>query len=226
MVWPEGGTPGRKLGTRNKRTTEIINRLVSNGFNDPLLVLGEIVTNSDDPHLRAQAANMLAPYLHGKHGIIPAPIYIEAKVDLPHANPTKLDQVRENIIYLTNLKLSAQIDTATAGNLILDQRHLHDSILEEMKLLYSQGGSADVQIHISGGLTPLPGTDIIMPQINGVIDAVAVPEASASGATTPIDSVAVANQASTPDANADASSINSTNSICPVVRQNAPPNPK
>jgi hypothetical protein len=56
---------------------------------------------------------MLAPYLHGKHGTIPTPIYIDAKVHLPHPNPTKLDQVRD---YLTNLKLSAQIDTATADS--------------------------------------------------------------------------------------------------------------
>jgi hypothetical protein len=110
---------------------------------------------------------MLAPYLHGKMGMIPAPIYIEAKVDLLHPTPTKLDQVRENIIYLTNLKLSAQIDTATADNLILDQRHLHDSIFEELKLLYSQGGSANVTIHVEGGLPDLPGTSIIPPSING-----------------------------------------------------------
>jgi hypothetical protein len=100
-------------------------------------------------------------------GMIPAPIYIEAKVDLPHANPTKLDQVREDIIYLTNLKLSAQIDTATADNLILDQRHLHDSILEETKLLYSTGGSTNVTIHVEGGLPDMPGTNIIKPNLNG-----------------------------------------------------------
>jgi hypothetical protein len=110
-------------------------------------------------------------------GLRPALVYLEHKVNLPHPNPTKLDQIRENITYLTNLKLSAKIDTASADNLILDQRHLHDSIFEEMKLLYSQDVAPEVSIHISGGLSPLPGTDIIMPQINGVIDAVAaVPE--------------------------------------------------
>jgi hypothetical protein len=169
-----GNPNGRPVGARNTRTKEVIAKLIANGFKDPLIVLGEIVTQSEDAHLRAQAANMLAPYLHGKHGLIPAPIYIEAKVDLPYPNPTKLDEVRDNIIYLTNLKLSAQIDTVSADSLILDQRHLHDSIFEEMKLLYSQGGSPDVQIHISGSLTDLPGTDIIMPQINGSINGHAI----------------------------------------------------
>jgi hypothetical protein len=161
-----GNPNGRPVGSRNNRTKEVIQKLIANGFKDPLIVLGEIVTQSEDAHLRAQAANMLAPYLHGKHGMIPAPIYIEAKVHLPHPTPAKLDECRANINYLT-LKLSAQIDTATADNLILDQRHLHDSLFEEMKLLYSQGGGTDVTIHIEGGLPPLPGTNIIAPDING-----------------------------------------------------------
>jgi hypothetical protein len=100
---------------------------------------------------------MLAPYLHGKHGIIPAPIYLDVQVHLPHPNLTKLEQVRDNIIYLSNLKLSAQIDTATADNLIADQRHLHDSIF----------GGTDVTIKIEGGLPDMLVTNIIAPSING-----------------------------------------------------------
>ena len=226
---------GRPRGSHNKRSAEIYYGLAERGDLDPADFLSSIVTNPNKPdELRIQAANMLMPYMHSKAGVLPAKLFVKYQINLPYPNPTKIDQVRDNIVYLTTLKLTEQIDTATADNLILDQRHLHDSILEETKLLYSQGGSADVQIHISGGLSPLPGTDIIMPQINGVIDAVAVD--TPPPAPTDLDHVdqppqsttidPVANQASTPDANADASSINSTNSICPVVRQNAPPNPK
>jgi hypothetical protein len=201
---------GRAPGARNKRTTQIVNKLISNGYKDPVIVLGELVTTSQDERIRATAANMLAPYLHGKHGMIPAPIYIESKVHLFHQNPTKLDQIRENIIYLTNLKLSAQIDTATADNLILDQRHLHNSIFEELKLLYSQGGSTDIQIHISGGLPDLPGTSIIKPDPNGN-DPHALLDSDHGRVDVPfqpttINSVAV--QASTAGANAEATSAN------------------
>jgi hypothetical protein len=158
---------GRPIGARNKRTAEIVKQLISNGFKDPLIVLGELISTSKDESIRATAANMLAPYLHGKVASIPSPIYLDHAVTLPHPNPAKLDQVRENIIYLTNLKLTNQIDKDYGDNLILDQRHLHDSLFEEMKLLYSQGGSTDVQIHIEGGLPDMPGTSIIKPDPNG-----------------------------------------------------------
>jgi hypothetical protein len=168
MPLPTGfNKDGRPSGARNIRTKEIINKIVSNGFKDPLIVLSELASHSKEEGIRATAANMLAPYMHSKMATTPAPIYLDHAVTLPHPNPAKLDQVRENIIYLTNLKLSAQIDTATADNLILDQRHLHDSILEETKLLYSTGGNTDITIHVEGGLPPLPGTNIIKPTING-----------------------------------------------------------
>jgi hypothetical protein len=109
---------------------------------------------------------MLAPYVHSKNATRPIPIYLDHAVTLPHPNPTKLDQVSGNIIYLTNLKLTNQIDKEYGDNLILDQRHLHDSIFEEMKLRYSQGGSTDLTIKIEGGLPDLPGCNIIAPDPN------------------------------------------------------------
>jgi hypothetical protein len=234
---------GRPFGSRNKRTLDVIKKLRTNGFKDPLLVLGELSSHSEDEHIRATASNMLAPYLHSKMGLTPARIYLEHEVHLPHPSPSKLEEIRANITYLTNLKLSAKIDTASAGSLILDQRHLHDSIFEEMKLLYSQDVTPEVSIHITGGLTSLPGTDIIMPQINGVIDAVVadpppqpedvVPESPVADAAAPdpapandsVSTDSVANPASTPDANADANATDATSSISPVVRPNAPAAP-
>src|SRR6516165_12232762 len=106
---PRPGIPNnpndRPIGARNNRAKEIIQKLTANGFKDPLITLAELSEKSQSEQIRATASQMLAPYLHGKMGMIPAPIYIEAKVHLPHPNPTKLEQVRENIIYLTNLKL-------------------------------------------------------------------------------------------------------------------------
>jgi hypothetical protein len=121
---------GRPIGARNARTTEVINKLIKNGFKDPLIILSELSQTSESEQIRAHATHMLAPYLHSKVAVAPAPIFISRPVTLPHSNPTKLDQVRENIIFLTNLKLSGGIDTTIADNLIDDQRHLHDSIFE------------------------------------------------------------------------------------------------
>jgi hypothetical protein len=158
---------GRPAASRNNRTKEVIQKLISNGFKDPLITLSELSANSEDAYLRAQASNMLAPYIHSKNATRPISIYLDHPVTLPHKSPRTLEEVRANIIYLTDLKLNNLIDKEYGDNLILDQRHLHDSIFEELKLLYSQGGSTNVTIHVEGGLPEMPGTDIIKPAING-----------------------------------------------------------
>jgi hypothetical protein len=159
---------GRPRGSHNKRTAEIYYGLQERGDLDPADYLSSIVTNPTKPdELRMQAANMLMPYMHSKAGVLPAKLFVKYTINLPYPKPDKLDQVRENIVYLTALKLTEQIDTATADNLILDQTKIHDSIFEEMKLLYSTGGGTDVQIHIEGGLPDMPGTNIIKPDLSG-----------------------------------------------------------
>jgi hypothetical protein len=66
--------------------------------------------------------------------------------------------VRENILYLTNLKLANKIDKEYGDSLILDQTKLHDSIFEELKLIYSTNAQPEVSIRIEGGLTSAPTT--------------------------------------------------------------------
>ena len=110
---------------------------------------------------------MLAPYLHSKMGVTPAPIYLDHEVHIPHPQARTLSDLRENILYLTNLKLTNQIDQAYGDNLILDQTRLHDSILEEQKLLYATNSVTEQTLIIQTGLPPLPGSDVIMPQLNG-----------------------------------------------------------
>src|SRR5215831_2586525 len=63
-------SPGRRHGSRNKRTAEIFNRLESRGDLDPADLLSSIVTNpQEQQELRIQAAGLLMPYKYGKHGI-------------------------------------------------------------------------------------------------------------------------------------------------------------
>jgi hypothetical protein len=127
---------GRQVGSRNRRTEELFIRLESRGDLDPADYLSSVVNDKTKPDdLRATAANMLLPYKYSKAGTAPVKIFIEHTIVLPHHEPRTLSDVRENIHYLSNLKLSQQIDTTTGNNLILDQTKLHDSILEETKLL-------------------------------------------------------------------------------------------
>src|SRR6516162_5268588 len=123
MTFQPGHTlsPGRRLGSRNKRTAEIFNRLEARGDLDPADLLSSIVTNANEPkELRIQAAGLLMPYKYSKPQSTPPRIYIEDQVTLPHAEPRTITQSNENILYLSNLKASGQIDLAFGDNLIMD----------------------------------------------------------------------------------------------------------
>src|SRR6516164_6797155 len=89
---------GRPTGSRNKRTTEIIQQLIELGHKDPLVTLSELQNGSQDEAIRATAANMLAPYLHSKLASRPTPpdpVYIEQALNLPALSTVR--QAYENI---------------------------------------------------------------------------------------------------------------------------------
>jgi hypothetical protein len=72
---------GRPKGSRNKRTTKILDRLAERGDLDPADFLSSIVTNeSEDKELRVQAAGMLIPYMHPKVASIAPARFVEEKV--------------------------------------------------------------------------------------------------------------------------------------------------
>jgi hypothetical protein len=57
---------GRPKGSRNRRTQEILDLIQGRGDKDPLDALSEIITTNKDAAIVAQAANILAPYVHSK----------------------------------------------------------------------------------------------------------------------------------------------------------------
>jgi hypothetical protein len=66
------------------------------------------------------------------------------------------------------MKALGQLDVATADSLINDQRVVLNAMVDEAKLLAANGDpSQPQQIVITGGLPELPGTEVIMPQLNG-----------------------------------------------------------
>ena len=75
---------GRPVGSRNKRTEEIWNRLEARGDLDPADVLSEMVSDKALPkELRAAAANYLMPYRYGKRGVIPVARFIPEQIEVP-----------------------------------------------------------------------------------------------------------------------------------------------
>jgi hypothetical protein len=71
---------GRPVGSRNRRTQEVLGLIQGRGDTDPLDALSNIVTINQDPNIVATAANMLAPYVHSKRGTVPAPRFIPGKM--------------------------------------------------------------------------------------------------------------------------------------------------
>lgn len=173
MPFSPGVSPnpnGRPPGSRNKRTEELWNRLEARGDKDPADILSAIASNENEQkELRIQASTALLPYKYGKHGSIVAPRYIEEPIDLPR--PTTLEQANSNIALISEMKAQGRIDLDFANSLIADNRAIADNIIaeEELKLKIANSGTLtqDTVIRLEGGLPPLPGTDIIMPELNG-----------------------------------------------------------
>jgi hypothetical protein len=108
------------------------------------------------------------PYLHSKNAtkpVQPDPVYFETE-KLPR--PTSIAQACDNIALLSEKKATGELDVVTADSLINDQRIILNAMVDEAKLLAANGDPTHPQeIVITGGLPELPGTQIVMPQING-----------------------------------------------------------
>jgi hypothetical protein len=170
MTFQPGHTfsPGRRHGSRNKRTAEIFHRLESRGDIDPADLLSSIVTNPQEAQeLRIQAAGLLMPYKYGKHGSIPPLRYIDEPVQLPE--PQTIEQANRNIAYISNLKAQGLIDLDFANSLIADNTTIANNLIaeEELRFKINPPETRDTTIRIEGGLPALPGTNISMPVLNG-----------------------------------------------------------
>jgi hypothetical protein len=169
----KGNPNGRVPGTRNKRTQEILNLLQSRGDKDPLDFLSEVIssTNTYSHELKVTASNILAPYCHSKRGTLPAPRFVDDPLQVPDFQTIDEAQDFQKEIARRaaagELELQASLDISTLiGNWI---RSRQATIELDLKV-HAQGVPGDTTIRIEGGLPPLPGTDIIMPEINGELN--------------------------------------------------------
>jgi hypothetical protein len=159
----ESGNPnGRKPGSRNRRTQEIRDLIQARGDTDPLDALSAIITTNQDPAIIAQAANILAPYVHSKRGTVPAPRFLDTPVEVPAF--TSVTQAEDYLASIPVLLGRGEIDSQTALELSTLTKNWLDAIYArrdyELKLA-ANGGGSDQTIRITGGLAQLPGTAII-----------------------------------------------------------------
>src|SRR6516162_8518251 len=188
-------SPGRPVGSRNKRTAEIFHRLETRGDIDPADLLSSIVTNpQEQQELRIQAAGLLMPYKYGKHGSIPPLRYIDEPIQLPE--PQTIEQANKNIAYISNLKAQGLIDLDFANSLIADNTTIAHNLIaeEELRFRVNPPETRATTITVQGGLPALPGTSISMPQLNGHV-------ADARALAAPTDVVPSTNQAQETTAN-------------------------
>lgn len=168
MTWTAGqsGNPQRNghrpFGSRNRRTTEAIEAIIAAGHQDPLLTLAELQAKSSDEGIRATAANMLAPFMHSKCGAMPPLRYIEEPITLPHPIPTSALEVNANVAHINSAFAAGNLDLDFYNALLAGQSEHTVSFKA-----YEEIDPTNQNIHITGGLPELPGTNITMPQLNG-----------------------------------------------------------
>ena len=175
-----GNPNGRPPGSRNKRTRDIINQIVATGHKDPLLTLSELQATAKDEFIRAMAANMLAPFMHGKVAR-PQPKFIEteAPLDLPPLN--SLNNAVDSIARIETALIAGSISTDDAqqliavieayirGKNIMEVAELTERLYVLEQAIAAQPQSAQlVHLEPGTGLPSLPGTNIKFPrQLNG-----------------------------------------------------------
>src|SRR5262245_37645559 len=170
MTFQPGHTfsPGRRHGSRNKRTAEIFNRLENRGDLDPADLLSSIVTNNEEPkELRIQAAGLLMPYKYSKCGTAPVQVYIDVPLDTPEF--THLSDAVQFLAKVAALVAHGQLDFQAGQNLSALAKNWIDAqyAREELAIKQYNAGSTEHEqrIVIQGGLPSLPGSDVIMPTL-------------------------------------------------------------
>ena len=172
MTFQPGHTlsPGRRPGSRNKRTAEIFERLESRGDKDPADLLSSIVTNNEEPkELRIQAAGLLMPYKYSKCGTAPVQVYIDVPLDTPEF--THLSDAEQFLAKVAALVAHGQLDFQAGQNLSALAKNWIDAQYagEELAIKQFNVGSTEHEqtIRIEGGLPALPGTNVTMPVLDG-----------------------------------------------------------
>src|SRR5262249_52277967 len=172
MVWAPGqsGNPNGYKGPRERRRKEVFDIIKNLGHKDALETLSYLQHNEQiDPGLRIAAAAALAPYCHPKMQATPTPRFIDNPIDVPH-----FDRISDAETFLGKLPVlvargeldfqSAQ-DLATMTVLWINSQYAREEL--QIKQYNAGAGDHEQVIRVEGGLPRLPGSDVIMPVLDG-----------------------------------------------------------
>src|SRR6516164_4340423 len=170
MVWAPGqsGNPNGYKGPRERRRKEVFDIIKNLGHKDALETLSYLQHNEQiEPGLRIAAAAALAPYCHSKMQATPTPRFVDLQIDIPEFN--HVSDAETFLAKIALLTAKGHLDIQSAQELSGLVKLWIDSQYQKDELAYkiSPPETRDTQIHITGGLPALPGTQIDMPVLNG-----------------------------------------------------------
>jgi hypothetical protein len=103
---------GRKSGSPNRRTAEIVSTALSEGVTPLEFMLKLMRDEDEDPKLRAWAAERAAPFIHPR----PAPMARTVEIDLPDTSTA--EGITKAMAAITKAAASGQIAPAEAQAMV------------------------------------------------------------------------------------------------------------
>jgi len=142
----------------------------AHGLEDPVLFQHKLLQDqSISVGLRATIAAAIAPYYRPKLGLQPPPRMVEIQVEVPEFKT--VEEAEAFLIKITSLvgsgdlSISTGLDLATLVRTWISAKYQAAEL--EIKRINATQDIGSQTIHITGGLPELPGTEVIMPQLNG-----------------------------------------------------------
>ena len=95
---------GRPAGSRNRRTTEVLDLLDERGDRDPIDIASEHANNPNlSPEQRAPYVKLVADYKHSKMGATIPRSYLTEPIEPPFVSPKTFHEINQNKAYLDGL---------------------------------------------------------------------------------------------------------------------------
>jgi hypothetical protein len=154
----------------------------AHGLEDPVLYQHKLLQDNSLPvGLRATIAAAISPYYRPKLGLQSPPRMVEIQVEVPDFKTVEEAEAFLNkiasLVGSGELSLSTGLDLSALVRNWISAKHQAAEL--ELKRLNATQDIGPQTIRIEGGLPELPGTEVIMPQLNGhatnVIDHIASP---------------------------------------------------
>jgi hypothetical protein len=149
---------------------------------DPILFQHQLLSDETIPApARAVIANQIAPYYRPRLGVMELAKFVQTPIEVPAFGT--IEDAEAFLLQLAQRVATQELDTESTeqvGARVLDWIRSKRAGQElEIKRINATQDIGPQTIRIEGGLPELPGTEVIMPQLNGhatnVIDHIASP---------------------------------------------------